>query len=104
MKPIVVDTIAKGTPPRNCYCGLWEKNPEFFESRQIPHGFCGICERCNQPGHLRHAPGAAPYTGAWCDRCYRVTSIRNNSRMLLFLIGVAVLVFAIRGIFLWFSA
>lgn len=104
MKPIVVDKVGKGTLPRNCYCGFWEKNPEYLESQKIPHGFCGICELCSQPGHLRHAPGAAPYTGAWCDSCYRVIAIRNNFRMLLFLIGVAVGVFAIGSLFHWFSA
>jgi hypothetical protein len=55
---------------RNCYCGLWQKDPEFFVQRGIPEGFCGICDRCGKPGHMRHYPGA-PGTGAWCDRCYR---------------------------------
>jgi hypothetical protein len=57
---------------RNCYCGLWDKDPAFYEKQGFPQGFCGICERCGVPGHLRHFPGPVPYTGAWCDRCYRV--------------------------------
>ena len=86
---------------RNCYCDLWEKNPELLEPQSISRGFCAICERCSQPGHMRHAPGAAPYTGAWCDRCYRVATIRNNARMLMFIGIVAGLIFALRELVRW---
>nr|CAS02748.1 putative integron gene cassette protein [uncultured bacterium] len=67
------------TTQRHCYCDLWESNPDVLQSQNLPHGFCGICERCGQPGHSRHAPAAAPYTSAWCDSYYRITSIRNYS-------------------------
>jgi O-acetyl-ADP-ribose deacetylase len=60
---------------RGCYCSLWEKSPQTLEKQGVPRGYCGICERCGKPGHLRHAPGTAPYTGAWCDRCYRMLAI-----------------------------
>ncbi|HOX22644.1 MAG TPA: macro domain-containing protein [Elusimicrobiales bacterium] len=60
---------------RGCYCGIWEKDPSFFESRGVPRGYCGLCEKCGRPGHTRHFPGAAPYTGTWCDFHYRILSI-----------------------------
>lgn len=60
---------------RGCYCDLREKDPAFFASRGIPPGHCGICETCGKPGHTRHFPGAAPYTGAWCDYHYRRLSL-----------------------------
>jgi len=59
----------------DCYCGLWDKNPAYLESRGIPRGYCGFCQRCGKPGHLRHFPGAVPFTGCWCDRHYRLLSI-----------------------------
>lgn len=61
-----------GPNERSCYCGLWETNPEFLREQGVPEGHCGICQRCGAPGHTRHFPGPVPYTGAWCDACYRV--------------------------------
>lgn len=55
----------------DCYCGLWKTNPACLREQGVPEGFCGICQRCNRPGHTRHFPGPVPYTGAWCDTCYR---------------------------------
>jgi len=57
---------------RGCYCGLWVKDPSFYPSRGIAPGYCGKCERCGAMGHTRHFPGPVPYTGSWCDRCYRI--------------------------------
>jgi hypothetical protein len=59
---------------RNCYCTLWQTKPESLRERGIPEGFCGICDRCGSPGHVRHAPNRMPFTGCWCDRCYRIVS------------------------------
>lgn len=73
---------------RNCYCDLWEKAPEMLEKQGIPRGYCGICEKCGQPGHLRHFPGPVPATGSWCDRHYLMTMIlnpRGNIGMILWL-------------------
>jgi hypothetical protein len=56
---------------RGCYCGLWETQPGFFTGKEIPPGFCGRCQTCGAPGHVRHHPGAVPFTGSWCDRHYR---------------------------------
>jgi hypothetical protein len=55
----------------SCYCSLWETHPKTLEDQGIPPGYCGLCDVCGAPGHMRHFPGAAPYTGAWCRRHYR---------------------------------
>jgi len=39
-------------------------------ARKPPHGFCGWCTVCGQPGHTRHAPDG-PYTAAWCDQHWK---------------------------------
>lgn len=57
--------------PRACYCELlWSKSPELLESQGVPRGFCALCHKCRKPGHLRHFPGAVPYTGGWCEAHY----------------------------------
>jgi len=55
---------------------------------------CGTCERCGRPGHARHFPGPVPYTGAWCDPCYRLVGLAYLARTwgLALVIGVALLV------------
>ncbi len=58
--------------PTNCLCSLWETNPQLLEKQGLPHGYCGICELCGDPGHTRHYPGPVPITGVWCDTCYQV--------------------------------
>ena len=81
---------------RGCYCDLWEKSPQTLEKQGVPRGFCGICEICRAPGHTRHAPGATPYTGSWCDRCYRGQTIRHYMLWVglpLFIIAVLILHF-----------
>jgi hypothetical protein len=47
---------------KDCYC---EPGDEF----------CSVCAVCGKPGHLRHFPGAAPFTGSWCDFHYQRTRI-----------------------------
>ena len=47
---------------KNCYCGPDQE-------------YCGTCDVCGRPGHVRHFPGAAPYTGSWCDRHYFTTAL-----------------------------
>lgn len=62
---------AKSGAPPSCYCGLWQTSPETLRAQGLTPGFCGLCQRCGAPGHTRHFPGPVPYTGAWCDACYR---------------------------------
>ena len=87
----------KAVMPRDCYCDLWNSNPASLERRGVPRGFCGHCERCGQPGHTRHFPGAVPYTGAWCDRHYRriLYFDPRSSRGCLLWLAVTVVVAAI---------
>jgi hypothetical protein len=47
-----------------------------YKSRMNARGcYCGFCEKCGKPGHTRHFPGAAPYTGTRCDYHYRMVAI-----------------------------
>mgnify|MGYP003456742748 CR=1 FL=1 len=85
---------------RGCYCSLWEKNPAYLESEGIPHGYCGLCDKCGQPGHTRHFPGAVHFTGSWCDYHYRVLSIIHplgSFGVLLYGVGLLAM-----GIGLWY--
>ncbi len=65
------DPTVSNPRPADCYCGLWSTHPAQLRQQGIPQGFCGICQRCQRPGHTRHFPGPVPYTGSWCDTCYR---------------------------------
>lgn len=56
---------------RGCYCEGWDTAPDRMRSAGHEPGHCGTCERCGAAGHTRHHPGPLPYTGAWCDVCYR---------------------------------
>ena len=47
---------------RSCYCRPGDTS-------------CGSCQVCGGSGHVRHFPGASPYTGAWCDRHYLLTGL-----------------------------
>jgi len=55
-------------PNTNCYCeeqkALLNSNGEKTEN--IPNGYCGLCEICGNPGHVRAHP-SLPITGSWCD-------------------------------------
>lgn len=54
---------------RGCYCGIL--NPEVLEQNGVPKGYCGLCDECGQPGHLRHG-FSVPATQVWCDACWRI--------------------------------
>ena len=72
--------VAKSKNKRGCYCGAFDQ--AYLEENNIPEGYCGICSCCEKPGHLRHAPGCAPYTDAWCDSCFKSVWFRNNLQCL----------------------
>lgn len=57
---------------RGCYCKLWDSSPETLQSQGLPYGYCGHCEICKKPAHMRHFPGPVPRTGAWCDHHLRM--------------------------------
>jgi hypothetical protein len=46
-------------------------NPSVLEKQNVPRGYCGLCEKCRKPGHLRHFPGAVPASLAFCDLHYQ---------------------------------
>jgi hypothetical protein len=70
----------EGKQPRNCYCNLWITSPALLQEQGVQPGFCGTCETCASPGHLRHYPGPVPATGAWCDVCYRIQAHKGPNR------------------------
>lgn len=54
-------------PTRGCYCSERANNLKFAESlKDVPEGFCGICDVCGKPGHTSAHP-TLPTTGSWCD-------------------------------------
>ncbi len=65
---------------QNCYCDLWNTNPDFLKNQGIPVNFCGLCDLCGAPGHTRHYPGPVPSTGSWCDECYRTQAYKGPDR------------------------
>ncbi|MCD6585448.1 MAG: hypothetical protein J7K96_06785 [Desulfobacteraceae bacterium] len=59
--------MTKKITSRNCYCNERENNPALAETmKDIPDGFCGICDICGKPGHTNAHPHL-PTTGSWCD-------------------------------------
>ncbi|MCV6638047.1 hypothetical protein [Candidatus Albibeggiatoa sp. nov. NOAA] len=51
----------------SCYCQERQRNPELAKAlKEIPEGYCGICEVCGKWGHTRAHP-RLPITSAWCD-------------------------------------
>lgn len=50
-----------------CYCEERKNNPGLAEiMKDIPEGYCGICDVCGKPGHTKAHP-SLPFSGAWCD-------------------------------------
>src|SRR5690242_9745416 len=94
----VMMSLAEEGKRRGCYCGVWETSPQTYETLGYPRGFCGICERCGQPGHTRHFPGAVPYTGSWCDYHYWMlfwTDLRSPFGFIIWLLVLGSLAFLI---------
>lgn len=60
--------IMKNEKTRNCYCETRKNNPNVARSiKDIPEGYCGICDICGEPGHMNAHPHL-PTTGSWCDK------------------------------------
>ncbi len=76
---------------RDCYCGARKAAGE----NGLPDGFCGVCDVCGRPGHIRPFPGASPQTGGWCARHYRIAawiSLQGRYGFILWLCYSAALV------------
>lgn len=89
MKP----SCERASEKRMCYCD--SLSAEWKAQQGYAEGFCGVCERCGQPGHTQHFPGPVPYTGAWCDRCVRIvarTWFLKNPVLIFVLVITAIIV------------
>jgi len=94
--------MTKRKSSRNCYCNERKINSVFAESiKEIPDGFCGICEVCGKYGHTNAHPHL-PTTGAWCDKhwnelvSHKIVNIPHLLfRMFLFVIVLSALYFMI---------
>ena len=79
---------------RMCYCDSLDA--QWKSEQGYAPGFCGVCERCGEPGHTQHFPGPVPYTGAWCDRCVKIVAytwiFRNPVFLLFALLALIILV------------
>ena len=64
--------------PQDCYCD--HKKENFFvhsipaKKSNIPDGYCGLCDICDAPGHIRPFPGSSPSTGGWCNVHYNMAA------------------------------
>jgi hypothetical protein len=67
---------------RGCYCGLWDSDPKHCRDHGFPEGFCGHCDVCGKPGHLRQHPAPIGYTGAWCDEHYAEEEKRADDEVM----------------------
>lgn len=73
-----------------CYCNERLSNPKLKESmKDLPEGFCGICDICGKPGHTKAHP-SLPTTGAWCDEHWNEL-ITKKAFNLQNIIGVLIL-------------
>ncbi len=77
---------------KNCYCNLKEEDTNAVTSVSIPEGFCCLCSRCNQPGHIRfESAGTKIY--ALCDECYRMDKAMKVVKIMGFVFLVAIAAF-----------
>ncbi|MCP5050346.1 MAG: hypothetical protein GY940_24490 [bacterium] len=61
-----------GTNSRDdCYCSLWDTDPQALIRQGVPRGYCGFCaveikgKVCGKPGHVHQGDG--PFTSCWCE-------------------------------------
>ncbi|WP_353570341.1 hypothetical protein [Candidatus Albibeggiatoa sp. nov. BB20] len=90
------------TDHEDCYCYEREYNSELAEVlKEIPEGYCGVCDICGGWGHTRAHP-RLPVTGAWCDEHwrslvnYRIISLAD----IIHVVGLFLIV-AIFGYMIW---
>jgi hypothetical protein len=93
--------VVRSTNPHgDCYCHIWESDPQFFIREGIPEGYCGRCDsivggkECGKPGHMRSGPG--PFTTCSCDEHAGGRPIHCGCLVLGFLLVVAL------GVLLYF--
>ena len=93
----------------NCYCEERKINPKLAEKmKNIPKGYCGLCEVCEKPGHLRAHP-RLPTTGEWCDKHwnellnYRIITLGDITQYLFYLFTAGMLIYTIMSAWKTFS-
>lgn len=103
--PKQAETPTERAERLGCYCMIWDKNPNQYLKRSIPAGYCGFCNVCGEPGHIRHFPGSAPYTACWCERHYKRLLYLHPSGFYgcyLYLALFVLLLLAAIGLIFWF--
>jgi len=75
-----------------CYCSERESNPELAQSlKNIPEGYCGLCDICGEPGHMRAHPRLST-TGVWCEQHwqeltkYRIITLSDMIQVIMLLL------------------
>lgn len=58
---------SKAAKKPKCYCLPEQK-------------YCGLCEICKRPGHVRPYPGAVPCTGSWCEDHYEMEKQKHENQ------------------------
>jgi hypothetical protein len=78
-----------------CYCADRKSNAQVAElMKDIPEGYCGICDVCGRPGHTRAHP-SLPTTGAWCDEHWKQLASGPTITLDRIIMVVIILIFAI---------
>ncbi|MEW6532170.1 MAG: hypothetical protein AB1473_15140 [Thermodesulfobacteriota bacterium] len=78
-----------------CYCAERKKNVGLAElMKDIPEGYCGICNVCGKPGHTRGHP-SLPTTGAWCDEHWAQLTSHPTITLDRIVMVVIILIFAV---------
>jgi hypothetical protein len=87
-----------------CYCEDRKNNPKIAElMRDIPEGFCGVCDVCGSPGHTRAHP-SLPVSGAWCDEHWaELVAPRRITPDRLMATAILAIALAAIGLSLWRS-
>ena len=68
--------------------------------KEIPMGYCGLCDVCGEPGHMRAHP-KSPTTGAWCDNHwieienYRTFSLGDVVQYTFYAVTLAAFIYSV---------
>ena len=87
-----------------CYCKERLSNPKLKESmKDLPEGFCGICDVCGKPGHTKAHP-SLPTSGAWCDEHWNdlITKKAFNLQDIFGILFLTITVITIIGLIIYF--
>ena len=85
----------------NCYCKERESNPKLAkEMKDIPSGYCGLCEICGKPGHMSAHPRLAT-TGIWCPKHwddlikYRIFTLGDIVQSIFYMVIIGIALYSI---------